>query len=412
MNRKFIISLFDHAFFIGIPFLINIILIRYTNAEVFGTYTLFYSAYLAILGIYNAIALEAFTVFASGRLNSAIDSYYADFLKLQRKVFYLLVLLSFFIVFAYAFYANIFNQIIYWLMFFIALPIPLFWKYIRVMLYLKNLEIHTIITGLIFFLSNTIGIYVLHHFNMISAYAVFLIFLISFTIPVIYGHLIISLNLDKTNDEISFDNSYWLKHFGYSKWILASAFVIPFSVSGYFWFLEYLSKTYIIAEVKAMWQIGGIFQQVMVAVFVLLIKDISSLVSEGNFRKIYSHMARMYVISLFALSCFYLIIIINGKDFLLLIYGENYSHLSYIFKYLFILSALQLTSYFLNVLLKSLEMPWSMFYGYLFSAISAISLGFYFTYHYETIGVFYGLILSEIILLIVLSYFVSNAYKK
>ena len=86
MNRKFIISLIDHAFFIGTPFLINIILIRYTNAEVFGTYTLFYSAYLAILGIYNAIALEAFTVFASGRLNSAIDSYYADFLKFQRKV--------------------------------------------------------------------------------------------------------------------------------------------------------------------------------------------------------------------------------------------------------------------------------------------------------------------------------------
>jgi small-conductance mechanosensitive channel len=68
-------SIADQAFAVGGMFLANVALARARSKEEYGAFALCYSVYTFLAGLHNAIILEPFTVFGSGRYHQKFQSY-------------------------------------------------------------------------------------------------------------------------------------------------------------------------------------------------------------------------------------------------------------------------------------------------------------------------------------------------
>ena len=108
----------------------------------------------------------------------------------------------------------------------------------------------------------------------------------------------------------------------------------------------------------------------------------------------------------------YIPFIYYGDYIITLIYGDGYTHISFVFKYCFILTIFQLGSYLLNMVLKTLLKPRIVFYGYCANALVAVFVGFYLAITYGLLGVITGIILGEITTFSVLLFFVVRSIRQ
>src|SRR5215468_12530122 len=68
-------SVIDQACMVGGMFVANVMLARVNSKEEYGIFALCYSAYTFLAGLHNALILEPYTVFGSGRYHQRFPSY-------------------------------------------------------------------------------------------------------------------------------------------------------------------------------------------------------------------------------------------------------------------------------------------------------------------------------------------------
>ena len=73
--RKLGYSSADQVLAIGGMFVVNLALARARSREEYGIFTLSYSVFTFLAGLYNAALLEAYTIYGSGRYHGSLRAY-------------------------------------------------------------------------------------------------------------------------------------------------------------------------------------------------------------------------------------------------------------------------------------------------------------------------------------------------
>ena len=412
MFKKLTRAIFDHGFFVGTSLLINIFLIQNVDQAEFGLYVFFYTFYLFIYGLHQATIIEPYSVFSVGKLNESGTSYYQYFLNFQIKLFLLFFALSLCLtIVANLFFQRSFFEDIFLNLIFLFGLISLLWQFCRVRFYGQDNEIFSVIAGILYFLSVFLGCLFLYLFEFISALNTFFIFLFSYTAPFFLGIFLNRKFLHSSERAYEFKKEYWSMHFKYSKWIILIALVVPFYFNSYYWFLGYLSKFEVIAEIRSVLLIIGIFQQFLVSVYLVILKDLSSVTNNGNLSVLWKRLLRIYMIGFFALIIFYIPFIVFGEKIVTLLYGVNYIQIAAAFKFGILINGLQLAFFILNTALKTLYKPQAILFAYFIGSLLTITIGFQFIIKIGFMGAIYGLIISEISMVLLLLFFFRK-YKK
>jgi len=412
--KKFIISIVDHGFFVATILLVNIFIMRTADLETFGLYTVYYSIFIIFVGLHNALILEPFTVFSMGKFKEDIAVYYGAMLRLHARFGMAVVCLSllclFIIVMADRSYLG--PQALGWSLLPVGILAVFIWKLCRVTYYVKNREIFAALAAVCFGCLTLLGCAFLYFTASISALNVILLLLAIYCVPMLIG--LIGNRRPNAIDEskLILTKSYWKEHVTYSKWIVGSALVLPLTYNGYFWFLAYYSELRLIAEIKSVVQLIGVFQQLLAALFLVIIRELSVYVNDTNYGVLVNKLIKAFLVGVVVITLIYIPFIYYGDYIVTLIYGEQYTQISVVFKYCLMLTIFQLGSYLLNVVLKTLLKSQIVFYGYCGAALVAVIIGFYLAKTYGLLGVIAGLIFSEIAVFSVMLFFVVRYIRQ
>lgn len=412
MFKKLIKAIFDHGFFVGTSLLVNIFLIQNVDQTEFGLYVFFYTFYIFVYGLHQAMIIEPYSVFSVGKLSDSATGYYQYFLSLQFRLFLVVLLFSFAVtILANIFFQKSFQETVFLNLIILFGSISLLWQFCRVRFYGQDNEIFSVMAGMLYFLSVFFSCLLLFLFDFISAINTFLVFLFSYTAPLILGIYINRRFLDSSEKKYVFKEEYWSMHFDYSKWIILIALIVPFYFNSYYWYLGYLSKFEVVAEIRSVLLITGIFQQFLVSVYLVILKDLSSILKKESLSILWRRSVKLYTLGFFALSIFYIPLILFGKEVIMLLYGPNYIQTATALKFGIIINGLQLAFFILNTALKTIYKPQAIFLAYLSGSLVTLTIGFNLVIKLGFMGAIYGLIFSEISMVLILIIFFAR-YRK
>ena len=412
LSRAPIFPLLDHGVFVGAVFLLNIFVMRSSSVELFGLYTIYYSVFVFVVMVHNALMLEPFTVFVMANFKDKREQYVSAMLKFHLRMWKVTLAATCSFVIAAILATSLLEatSLLKWAVVPLGVLGVLIWKLCRVSLYAENREYYAALAAAAFASLTSSGAAILYFTDQITALNIILLILTAYIAPLLIG----LYSQQKSSGDprlLKLDRAYWGDHAGYAAWVTGSALVIPFAYNGYFWVLYYFSLLEIAAEIKAVVQLLGIFQQLLAAFFLVAFREISNDVVNRRFTYLRAKLIRFFLFGSSALLVIYLPLIIYGDYLITLLYGATYSHISAVFPIYFFLTLLQLISYLLNITLKALMQPKQVFFGYVAAALLSLSVGYYLAVNLGLHGAILGMLIAEAGLLLVLFYFTANAIR-
>lgn len=412
MIQKLFRAASDHIFFVGSALIINIIVMKNADLDEFGLYAFYYTFYLFLLAVHQSIIIDPYSVFSIGELKEKASNYYKYLLKFQSKIFISILLIFFILMLLINIFTNKYlfeNIFIFFILFFSF--VSLLWKFCRVRLYAQNNETYSVFAGLSYMVFAFLGCYFLYYYDLVSAINAIFVFLFSFLPPLLLGLMFNKKYIDHSEKDFLHGKNYWKKHLKYSKWIFLTAIVIPLYFNSYYWFLGYLSKFEVIAEIRSLLLIVGIFQQFLVSIYLIILKDLSDLLKISNLKKLAKRLIFLYCCGVIMVIVFYLPIIIFSESIISALFSEKYLQIASGLKFCILISALQLAFYILSIALRTIYKTHIIFYSYLAGSIFTITIGFQLVMKIGFMGAIYGLIISELIMVIIMIYY-FRGYQK
>ena len=228
-------SLTDQALTVGGGFLANVAVARAQTKEEYGLFALSYSVYALLLALYQAVILEPFTIYGSGRYRERFSEYLRLMVRSNAVMGLLLTASLLLICFLLSRVAPQLVSPAFWGLALTA-AVLLSSHLLRRGFYLQRQPVFAAKTSLVFFTTVACGLWLGTKSGWLNSLTVFMILAAGWiTAGGIFGR---KLSFGKPERSfLQIEPHYWREHWNYSKWVLASAIIIQFTTQVYYWLL-------------------------------------------------------------------------------------------------------------------------------------------------------------------------------
>jgi len=395
-GRKISYTLFDQGFFSGANFLVSLLLARYVNASVYGVFSITYSIFLFLSGIYNSLVLEPINVLGPKKHDNDLLAYKRQSIKLHFLITSLLTILGLLCTF------------ILWelkiqpdyvkVSFFISLSFPfiLFFWLARQCAYLET-KPKSAFYGSLIYASIYIGFFLVLVFtHKIQVSYIFIIMAFASTIGGLFVFRQLGVNSSKIIISQFFRIPFILQeNWSFGKWILFAS--IAYGMSS----LIYSPLIGVVLGVEQAGVFRGMqnffmpFTQIVTALSLLVTPFLSRKrfkSTEAQFRKVIS---LLIWASLLVSAIYSGLIILIAHPMIKLVYNNLiYDQNIWIIPYIGLSTILTALDSALGVLNRVKERPFIVFYGKIAGAIAVLAISIPLVINFQMKGALIGLNIS------------------
>jgi len=385
-------SVIDQALSVGGMFIANIALARAVSKEEYGMFTLVYSAFNFLAGLHNAAILEPYTVHGAGRYSAHYPEYRWI---IWRSNAWLGVGLSCVLLLIWV--AVLFmvppmqSRSILGLS--ISSAILLTVSLARRMMYVEKKVRMAAKLSFIFFIS-LLGLLVMTtKTGTLNSLTVF----VAVAAASIAGCVFILAELPVRKSLIHFDAArpkLWSEHWGYARWVLATAFVFQLTTQAYYWLVAIFLSLRDIAGLRAIYMLVMPVDQVFTAISLLVLPVMATRYASKQIGALLSAWKWYLLAFLLIGSSFIICVRWFGGPILHLIYGGKFDDVSYLLGTLALLPVLMGVGSTMNVVMKAAERPNIVLYAYISSGVATFGIGIPLMIHFGLRGAVYGMLIS------------------
>ena len=395
-------GLVDQVFSVGAVFLANILLARSSSEIEYGAFTLGYSIYVLGGSIHNALVLEPYTVFASGKYRNQFADYLQLILRVSLTVGVLLALLSFLITCGVMLFSpNLFRPVMYGVV--VGILLLMTGQLYRRVYYVVLDSAAAARISVLYFFVICFGLVGLLTTGNLSALTVFLILSVGWVVvsPIFFWRYRI---LPGAMRFLSDHSGYWQDHWRYSRWVLATALIFQFTNQGYYWIIGLLLTVEDVARLRAIQNVVLPINVFFVAVSLLILPRMSMTFQKQSTKGLNPLVWKMIFLVLSTAGAYFAITLLFCEEIIDLIYSgkyNSYAHLLYIMG--LTPMALGVGDIFNNAL-KAMEEPKWVFYAYVAGGGITFTFGVFMVINYGLAGAAWGTVVSMVAYMLLLSY--------
>ncbi len=387
----------DQVLAIGGMFVVNMALARARSKEEYGIFTLSYSVFSFLAGLYNAAILEAYTIYGSGRYHGRLGKYER---LLWRTNAWLATAVTGLLLLGWLG--------LDWLHPAFATPallgmgltcgVLLTAAFLRRTFYIRRRPDLALRFSSAFFVV-CIGLLALAmHFRLLNGLSAFVIAALAWIVAALFvvGEKPGRSESAKASDFLLATPGYWGEHWKYSRWVLVTALVFQFTGQAYFWVVAAFLSLKDVAELRAMYNLVQPVEQGFVAITLLVLPQMALHFAAGERGKLRQMWRQCSLAFLGMSSVFALIVGAASFPLLHLAYGGKFDDAAALLRWYVLLPVLMGLGHAANAALKASERPQTVFYAYVTSGATTFVLGIPLVMRWGLRGAVYGMLLSAV----------------
>ena len=276
-------SIADQAFAVGGMFLANVALARVRSKEEYGAFALCYSVYTFLAGLHNAIILEPFTVFGSGRYHQKFQSYAR---LMRRRNAALCAGLSVVLLFVWLMLRWIAPQFALPVFLGMALTsgVLMTGTFIRRAFYIERRPDLAAGFSISFVIALGILLALAIRNHWLTGFTTFTIAALGWSAAALVMRKVVP-GRDAPQNFHKIETGYWSEHWKYSRWVLATAFVFQLMTQGYYWLVAGFLSVKDLAGLRAMHLLVTPVDQLFIAFTLLILPMMAHRYATGQPRR-------------------------------------------------------------------------------------------------------------------------------
>jgi len=390
--KNVVYSLSDQIFSIGAVFMINMVLARTETEADYGMFVLVYSLFTITSGFHNALIIEPYTVFASGRYKDIFLPYLQYILRINLVVgLFLSLCLLMITAIIWLWFSDFYSSML------LALSAGILFvvsgALFKRVFYVQHDSFSAGVISTLYFISILVGVLYLVEANILSGMASFILLSIGWVIvsPIFFR----KYSVRKYNGEfIKAYPDYWSKHWRYSRWVLATAVVYPLITQGYYWITAGMLSVESVAQLKAVQNIVLPINLFFISISLLALPRMSLVYQNELLDGLLPLLKKLLFVLVGSAVVFMFSIWLVGRELLSLIYDDKYNAS---FELLYIISLVPIffaIGNAFNDALKAMEKPDWVFKAYVIGGVVTLLVGIPLVEVYGLVGAAWGMVVS------------------
>jgi O-antigen/teichoic acid export membrane protein len=373
-------------------FLVNVVLARTQPKEEYGVFALSYSVFTFLTALHNASILEAFTIYGSGRYRDHLPAYSR---LLWRSNILLSVGLSLVLAIVWRVLAWAVPSLGSYTILGMALTCGSFLSatFVRRTFYIRRRPDLAAKLSFVFFLICAFLLWLSVRFGILNGFYAFLIVGTAWLIACVFA----ATELPGKTSRESFTDlepNYWSEHWKYSRWVLATAFVVQTTTQGYYWLLAGFLSVTEVANLRAMTMIVTPMDQVFIALNYLVLPLMASLYATHGAGELQVAWRRYALAFAGLTTCFAFSVRFLGPVAMHFLYAGKFDSLTPLLSTLAFLPIVMGVGYTITAALQSAEKPKLVFWGYLAGGAATFVFGTPLVIHFGLRGAVYGMLIT------------------
>lgn len=404
-NRIFL-SVFDQAAFSGAHFLINLLLARWLQPSDYGEFSIAFTFLLLSSGLQIAFVTEPMTIFGPKYYIENISLYLGRLVYFQILISILgslvLILISFF------FEGAVRNSI---LIISISFPLIMIFWFLRQACYIRLNPGHAFGGSFIYLLSILSLSITIKNFWYLSSEIAYLIISISSIFSTLFLMIISKLKFINVFSQFKQVKLIIQQNYHYGKWIIIAFLFDWITTSLFIPLLDYFSGPEEVAAYRAILNLVLPLQQILRAIYLLLLPWLSINIIGKNQNEI-SSITKKILLALFCLILVYSVIIIMFAANLVDLIYDNTFYQGYLWLLsVFLINLTIITvSDVIGLLIRIFERSKAILLIKGFPAIFNLSFGLLIMYYLEIRGIMINLIILSLISTIISLIYFSKIF--
>lgn len=387
-------SLADQGFAVGGMFLANVALARVGSKEEYGIFALCYSVYTFVAGLHNALLLEPYTVFGSGRYHRAFSSY-AWLMKRSNTM--LCMGSSGLFVAVWVLLRSVAPHLATPALLGMALSsgLLLTGAFVRRSFYIQRRPDRAARFSVLFFVVLVLLLYAAIRGHWLSGFSTFALAAASWALATLAFSRVIP-GRDAQRDFKRFETGYWTEHWKYTRWVLATAFVFQLMTQGYYWIIAGFLSVKDLASFRAMHLLVMPVDQIFTAAILLILPMLALRYATGQHHALVSLWRKFALLLLAIAVVFATAVHALSLPLLHLLYGGKFDDLAGLLGLLVLVPVVMGVGNSTNAALKAIEQPHAVFWSYVASGCVTFFAGIPLVIRFGLRGAVYGMILSAV----------------
>lgn len=386
------VTITDQVFSVGGMFLVNVALARTQSREEYGLFALAYSAFTFLMALHNAVILETFTVYGSGRYQKHLDRYLG---LLWRSNIWLGLVLSAVLTLlwvAIRFSApTMASRTILGAS--LSCGVLLSAVFVRRSFYVRRRPELAAKFSSVFFCSCVVLLWAAFRFRVLDGFYGFVITAVAWCIAgaALFEELPKVL---RGGDFLEIEPAYWSEHWKYSRWVVVTAFVFQLTTQGYFWLVAGLLSIGDTGNLRALYNMVLPLDQLFAAMSLVVLPVMCSRYATQRAAGLMP-LWRAYCLGWAAVALgFVAVVYVAGKPAMHLLYAGRFDNISSLVLVVAFLPMILGIGHTINGALKAAEKPNLVFYAYAFSGAATFIFGIPMVMHWGLRGAVYGMLVS------------------
>jgi O-antigen/teichoic acid export membrane protein len=386
-------SVSDQALAVGGMFLANVALARTQSKEEYGIFALTYSVFTFLVGLHDAVILEAYTVYGSGRYHSRFAEY-ARLLWRSNAWLGLVLTAAISIVWGalYLVKPALASPTVLGLA--LACGFLLTASFVRRTFYIRYRPDLAARFSLVFFTTFALLLWLAIWMSTLTGFYVFAIAAVAW---IVAGAFVARELPGSAVGNVSFTDGeprYWSEHWKYSRWVLVTALVFQLTNQMYYWLSAGILSVKETGDLRAMYNLVGPVDQVLIAMTLLILPMMSRRAAARGIAGVLPVWKAYCAGSLVVTGGFAACVNLFGKPVMHVLYAGKFDDVAPLLGMLALLPVVMAIGNTMNAAIKAMEKPKLVFYAYVCSGSTTVLLGTPLITHFGLRGVVYGLLLS------------------
>jgi len=382
----------DQALAVGGTFLANVVLARTQTKEEYGMFVLSYSVFAFLVGLYQAAMLEPYTIYGAGRYRGRFSEYLRLMARTNAVICLLLtgtLLLTCLLLSRVA--PELMSRALFGLG--LAAGVLLSGHFLRRVFYLQRQPAFAAKTSLVAFVTVACGLWLTAKTHRLDSLSVFLILALGWiTAGAAFGR---RLQFGRPEQPfLEFEPQYWREHWRYSKWVLATAFVLQVTTQGYYWLVAGFLSAKEVGELRATYNLVGPVDQIFIALSLVVLPALASHYASNRMDKLLSLWRRYAIFNIAVMALFILGVRFMGKPALHALYAGRFDYLAPLLLKLALYQLVMGIAITMVQALNALERPKLVFYAFASSGTATFMIGIPLVKYFGLPGAVYGMVLS------------------
>jgi len=391
--KPVVYSIADQALAVGGMFLANVALARTQSKEGYGVFALSYSVFTFLVGLHDAVILETYTVYGSGRYNSRFAEYTRLLWRSNALLALVLTSAISFIwgVLAWAKPAVASSSI---LGLALSCGVLLTATFIRRTFYIRRRPDLAARFSLVFFTTCAALLWLVIRIRILSGFYVFLIAGVAWIAAGVFLARELPGNAGSSTKFTDVEPAYWSEHWKYSRWVLATALVFQLANQGYYWLSAGILSVKETGDLRAMYNLVAPVDQVLIAMTFLVLPVLARRAAARGVAGMLPVWKAYCAGALLITGSFAAFVNLFGKPVLHFLYAGKFDDVAPLLGLLALFPVVMAFGNSMNAALKSMEKPKLVFYAYVCSGGTTVLVGIPLVTHFGLRGVVYGMLLS------------------